>query len=113
MVVLGGAAVSFERGNPVRSEFFWRLGPDLTRPSREGIQGYLAHKKPPPPRTLHQGSAYGPMVVLGGGAFSHERGTPVHGGCVGFDPYKTHFPLLCEYPIRLSFSSFLSSSSFS
>ena len=31
------------------------------------VQGCLAHKTPPPPRTLQQGYAYGPMVVLGGG----------------------------------------------
>ena len=42
------------------------------------VQGYLAHKNLPPPRTLRQAYAYGPMVVLGGGgAFSYERGTPV------------------------------------
>ena len=39
-------------------------------------QGYLAHKKQPPPRTLQQAYAQRPMVVLGeGGAFSYERGT--------------------------------------
>ena len=41
------------------------------------LQGFLAHKKLPPPRTLQYGYAYGPMVVLGGGAVSYERGTPV------------------------------------
>jgi hypothetical protein len=30
-------------------------------------QGYLAHKKTPPPRTQQQAYAQGPMVVLGGG----------------------------------------------
>ena len=30
-----------------------------------------------PPMTLQQGYAWGPMVILGGGAFSYERGTPV------------------------------------
>ena len=29
--------------------------------------GYLAHKKPPPPRCLQCAYAWGPMVVLGGG----------------------------------------------
>jgi hypothetical protein len=33
------------------------------------IQGYLAHKKPYPHRTLQLDFAYGPMVVLGGGGF--------------------------------------------
>ena len=37
------------------------------RASRQGIQGYLALKKQPPPRQ--------------GGAVSYERGTPVHVGC--------------------------------
>ena len=41
------------------------------------VQGYLAHKRPPPPRTLEKASALGPSVVLGGGAVSYERGTPV------------------------------------
>jgi hypothetical protein len=31
---------------------FGLVGPSLRRPSRKGIQGYLAHKKPSPPRTL-------------------------------------------------------------
>ena len=44
------------------------------------VQGYLAHKKPPPPRTLQQGFAQGPMPVLGGGAVSYERGTPSETG---------------------------------
>ena len=30
------------------------------------VQEYLAHKKAPPPRTLHPAFAQGPMVVLGG-----------------------------------------------
>ena len=41
------------------------------------IQGYLADKKPLPPRTIQYGSAYGPVLVLGGGAFHYERGTSV------------------------------------
>ena len=32
-----------------------------------GVQGYLAHKKRPPPRTLQKAYAQGPTVVLGGG----------------------------------------------
>ena len=40
-------------------------------------QGYLAHKKQHPPGTLHHDSALGPMVALGEGAVSYERGTPV------------------------------------
>ena len=44
----------------------------------EGLQGYLAHKKLPTPRTLQWDHAYGHMVTLGGGgAVSDERGTPV------------------------------------
>ena len=31
------------------------------------VQGYLAHKKPRPPRTLQREHAKGPMMVLGGG----------------------------------------------
>ena len=42
-----------------------------------GLQGYLAHKKQRPPRTLQKDYAWGPMVTLGGGAVSYGRGTPV------------------------------------
>ena len=40
------------------------------------IQGYLAHKKPPHPRTLQQAYACGLKVVQGLAAVSYERGTP-------------------------------------
>ena len=39
-------------------------------------QEYLSHKKQRPPWTLQQECAQGPMVVLGKGSISHERGTP-------------------------------------
>ena len=45
------------------------------------VQGYLAHKKPTPHRTLQQGYARGPMVVLDGWAFSYEPGT-LEGGAI-------------------------------
>jgi hypothetical protein len=38
---------------------------------------YLAHKKNCPPRTLQWDYTWGPMVVLGAGAVSYERGTSV------------------------------------
>ena len=41
------------------------------------VQGYLAHKKQPLPRTLQYPHAQGPMVVQGGGVISYEQGTPV------------------------------------
>jgi hypothetical protein len=41
------------------------------------LQGYLAHKKVQPPRTLEKAYAYGPVPILGGGAVSYEQGTPV------------------------------------
>ena len=44
------------------------------------LQGYFAHKKQPPPRTLQQAYAYGPMAVLGRGVVSYERGNPVWEG---------------------------------
>jgi hypothetical protein len=37
--------------------------------SPRSMQGFFAHKKASPPRTLQQAYAQGPMVVLGGGAF--------------------------------------------
>ena len=33
------------------------------------VQGYLARKKIPHPRTLQQAYAYEPVIVLGGGRF--------------------------------------------
>ena len=50
----------------------------------EGLQGYLAHEKLPPPRTLQKIHAKGPMGVLGGWVFSFERGTPVRFQVSGF-----------------------------
>jgi len=44
-----------------------------------GPQGYLAHEKTPPPRTLQKAYAQGHMAVLGGVAVSFERGSPVQG----------------------------------
>ena len=41
------------------------------------VQGYLAREKQHPPMTLHLAYAKSPMVVVGGDAFSCERGTPV------------------------------------
>ena len=40
--------------------------------SARTLQGYFAHKKMPPPRTLHQDYAYGHMVAPGWGAFSYK-----------------------------------------
>jgi len=40
------------------------------------LEGYLAHEKPRPLRTLQWDYAQGPMVALRGGAVSYERGTP-------------------------------------
>ena len=61
----------------------WGLERGLTvgRLSREGyLQGYLAHKKTPPPMTLQWTYAQNPTGVLGGWAFSYERGTLVDVG---------------------------------
>ena len=41
------------------------------------LQGHLAHKKLPTPRTLQQDYTQGPAVVLGEGSVSYERGTSV------------------------------------
>ena len=50
------------------------------RPSWVGrpLQGYVAHKKSPPPGTLQQAYAKGPMVILGGWAFLMGE-VPLHG----------------------------------
>ena len=45
--------------------------------SEAELQGYLAHKKLPPPRTLQWAYAQGPTVVLGKGAVSYGRGNSV------------------------------------
>ena len=41
------------------------------------IQGYLAHKKQPPPLGLPWGPRHIPTVGSSGGAVFNERGTPV------------------------------------
>ena len=43
------------------------------------VQGYLAHKKPPPPQGPPEGPRHKLNVGCEGGAVSYERGTPVHG----------------------------------
>ena len=40
-----------------------------TEPDAQTLQGYVAHKKQPPPRTLKWAYAQGPTVALGGGKF--------------------------------------------
>ena len=69
--VCGSTSSTFVRR---RDPTFLIIEPKQTEPE---LQGYLAHKKQRPPRTLQQDSAQGPMVVLGDGAISHVRGTPV------------------------------------
>ena len=82
MAALGGWAfrVSAAASEDVRVPWLQR-GASLIRNSEgwvvEGLQGYLAHKKPHPPRTLPKAHAQGPRGVLGGWAGSYERGTPV------------------------------------
>ena len=49
---------------------------NLAPPRERRVQGYLAHKKLPSPRTLQWDYAKGPTVALGE-AISYERGTPV------------------------------------
>ena len=50
MVVLVEVAVSYERGTPVREKT--RLIKPVQALRGEQVQGYLAHKKQPPPRIL-------------------------------------------------------------
>ena len=67
---LRGWAFSYERGTPC--ELGWVIccySADCT--------GYLAHKKPPPPRSLQKPCAKGPRVFLWRGAVSDRRGIPV------------------------------------
>ena len=47
MVVLGWGGVTFERGTPVRANQF-----EEPNTREKDLQGYLAHKKTNPPRTL-------------------------------------------------------------
>jgi len=56
--ILGGLATSFPLPYPWEPTYAPTLLPT--------VQGYLAHKKVPPPRTLQQDQAQGPVVVLGG-----------------------------------------------
>ena len=41
----------------------------VVKPQPSTLQGYLAHKRPQPHRTLQKDYAYGPTAVLGGGPF--------------------------------------------
>jgi len=68
MVVLGGGAVSYERGTPVI--------PQSRVVSDKGLrlQGYLAHKETPTPPWDPR---HRPMAGSYGGAVSCKRGTPV------------------------------------
>ena len=43
-----------------------------------GVQGYLAHKKQPPPLRPPKGHRYFPTVGSWGNTVSYDRGTPVH-----------------------------------
>ena len=48
----------------------------------DNAQGYLAHEKAPPPRTLQYMQVFlGPVVAPGWHALSDERGTPVLQAC--------------------------------
>ena len=40
------------------------------------VQGYFAHKNPPPRRTPQKPYAWGPMVLLGGWVFLMSEVTP-------------------------------------
>jgi len=67
---LGGRAVSYERGTPVTNASLCRQAKAAKAPKKitgfpkkllisldkviQGVQGYLAHKKIPPPRTLQK-----------------------------------------------------------
>ena len=53
-------ALSYERNTLVG-------GGEVSRGAGVALQGYPAHKKHPPHRTLHKDYALGLMVVLGGG----------------------------------------------
>ena len=80
--------VSYERGAPVQNQLAYEIGICAFLPVERytggsvHLQGYLAHKKLPPHRKLQLDYAQGPMAILGGGAVSHERGTPVSLICV-------------------------------
>ena len=64
--VTSGASSARRRDGVLHTDLPW-----------EGVQGYLADKKPAHPMTLQWAYAKGPMVVLGGVAVSCERGTPL------------------------------------
>ena len=78
MVVLGGRAVSYERGTPVGCPLVsshlahWRVALLLSRL----FEGYLYHKKTSSPETLQQAYPQGPIVILEGLGVSYERVNP-------------------------------------
>ena len=64
------------------------------------LQGYLAHKTPPPPKDPTVGPCLGSYGGSRGGAVSYERGTPValrpftvpYLVQIGITPYSTEVP---------------------
>ena len=63
-----------------------------------GVQGYLAHKKQRPPRTLQKSCAWGAMEVLGRWAVSNQRGTPVGTGSDGVSEHRPDAAALPLFP---------------
>ena len=62
--------------NTARLDKFWVLVNDLPLNTNSCLQGYLAHKKPPPPLGPPEGPRHKPTVGCYGRAVSYERGTP-------------------------------------
>ena len=58
-----------ERRFAENDESLLSLALTIQRIRSRSAQGYLAHKKAPPPRNLQKAYAYGPTVLVGGGAF--------------------------------------------
>ena len=79
-VVLGWRAVSYSAQPPCPPSVTASVEPHLSRatsPAKPLLtgQGYLAHKETPSPVTYPY--AKGPTIVVGWGAISYERGTPL------------------------------------
>ena len=86
MEVLGGAAVSYERGTPVGPML---PGVGLLFDRVRGLQGYLAHEKPPTPQDHHRALGVGLLLGFKGERFRMSA-VPLYRGCgkAAFTTYR-------------------------
>jgi len=76
LTFLGAVNFHPSRGIARSTVLIYPLDPGFPQGSY-GLQGYIAHKKQPPPRTYIRTMSRAIWWPYGGGGVSYERGTPV------------------------------------